>query len=315
MGGASARRARSLPPPCAELPLLALLAGCFACSTSVLWIKLSSLEPMLLTAVRLTLSAVVLGPFALVDWRRRRAEMNWSHLRDVAIPGVVLLLHFVTWIYGIRLTLASNGTLIVNLTPLATPYLLAALSNERVTAREWVATGLAVGGLAILFAADFHLSAETVWGDVVCFVSMVLLAVYLVLAKRFRHHPTTLLYVTPLYAIAGVAALAITPLVGSGRSVDWGAEWPWVAAIVLIPTVLGHSLMNRAMRDMRGQLVSVINMSQFVFAGVLAWAFLDEDPTTAFYLAAVLVAAAGVVAALPGRRPAELVSLRPEAEG
>ncbi|MEQ8849471.1 DMT family transporter [Botrimarina sp.] len=297
------------------MPLALLLAGCLACATSVLWIKLSAIEPVLLTALRLSLAAALLAPWAVRDWRRRRDELNLSHLRDVAIPAVALLLHFITWIYGIRLTLATNGTLIVNLTPLATPFLLAALSHERVTPREWAATALAMGGLAILFASDFHLTPDTLWGDVVCLASMLLLATYLVLAKRFRHHPTTLLYVTPLYAIAGAIGLALSPLARSTTPVDWRQEWLWVALLVLLPTVLGHSLINQAMRSMRGQLVSVINMSQFVFAGLMAWAALGERPTVAFYPAAALVAAAGVLVAAPRRRPGKPAPFAPEAEG
>lgn len=275
-----------------------LLVGCFACATSVLWIKFSTLEPVLLSGLRLELAALVLAPWAIRDWRRHRDRLDWSHVRDAAIPGVLLALHFITWIYGVRLTLASNGTLIVNLTPLATTFLLAALAGERVSRRETVGTALALVGLAILFFADFRLSGGTLWGDLVCVVAMVLLAAYLTLARRFRHHPTTLLYVTPLYAIAGLVALALAPFTWEGKPITWWDEALWVSLLVLLPTVVGHSLMNGAMRTLRGQVVSVVNMSQFIFAGLMAWPALGERPGAPFYVAAIFVLAAGFVVAL-----------------
>lgn len=293
------------------MPYLALLAGCLACSTSVLWIKLSHVDPVLLTGLRLAIAALVLAPWAARDWRRHRAGLNWTHLRDSAVPGLVLAVHFFSWIYGARLTLATNGSLVVNLTPIATPFLLAVLSGERVTRREVVATLLAAAGLAILFIADYRLSAETFYGDLVCFGSMLLFAVYLVLGRKFRHHPTTMLYVTPLYAIAAVASFVVAMLVGSPWPSDWRAEAPWVLLLALLPTIIGHSLLNRAMRELRGQVVAVVNMSQFVFAGLLAWWALRETPDKPFYVAAVLVVAAGAVAAgadAPWRRSARAVS-------
>ena len=71
------------------MPLLWLLIGVLSCSTSVIWVKFSTVDPVLLTGMRLAIAALLLSPFAWRDWRKHRAEMSWSHLRDSAIPGVV----------------------------------------------------------------------------------------------------------------------------------------------------------------------------------------------------------------------------------
>ncbi|QDT67394.1 EamA-like transporter family protein [Planctomycetes bacterium MalM25] len=287
---------------------LKLLIGIVACSTSVLWIKLSNVDPILLTALRLVIAVTLLSPFAWRDWRRHRAGLGWRHLRDAAIPGVVFAVHVITWNLGVRMTLASNGAMIVNLTPIATPFLLLLLLGERVNRREVYATLLGLAGLAVLFVSDYRVSPQTLLGDLICFGSMLLMAVYLVLGRKFRHHPTNLLYVTPLYATASAVAFAATPaaeplgLIDPAAPLDWRAEAPWVLLLALLPTIVGHSLINNAMRSLRGQVVSVLNMLQFLFAGVLAWAFLNERPEPAFYGAAALVLAAGIVVVLSDRK-------------
>ena len=267
----------------------------------MLWIKLCTIDAVTLTGLRLAVAAGLLAPWAWRDWRRHRDRLNWSHLRDAAIPGLFLSAHLITWNFGVRQTLATNGTLIVNLTPLATPFLLAALMGERVTRREVAATALALVGLATLFAADFQLSPVTLRGDLVCFGSMLLLAVYLTLGRKYRHHPTTLLYVTPLYAVAAASAFLVSAFLGKAPSIDWAAEAPWVLLLAIVPTIFGHSLINQAMRHFRGQVVSLASMSQFVMAGLLAWAFLDETPHGTFYVAAAPIVVACVIA-LIGRR-------------
>lgn len=281
-----------------------LLTGVIACSTSVLWIKMSRVDPILLTGLRLLVAVALLGPFAYRDWRRHRASLDWSHLRDAAIPGVVFALHLITWNIGIRLTLATNGSLIVNLTPIVTPFLLLALLGERVTRREVLATLLGLMGLIVLFVSDFQLSADTFRGDLICFGAMLLMAIYLTLGRKFRHHPTNLLYVTPLYATASALAFAATPLAGPTEPLSFWAEAPWVLLLALLPTLVGHSLINGAMRELRGQVVSVVNTTQFLSAGLLAWAFLGEQPAPSFYVAAALVLAAGLIVAGVGSGPA-----------
>lgn len=286
------------------MPLLTLLIGVVACATSVIWIKFSAVDPVLLTGLRLVIAALILAPLALRDWRRHRQRLTWGHLRDSAIPGLVLTAHFVSWMAGARMTLATNGSLVVNMSPIVMPFLLAALLGERVTRREIAATVVAAAGLAVLFVSDYRLSSETLTGDLICFASMLMMALYLALGRKFRHHPTNLLYVTPLYGVAGLAALALTPWLSSWRSVDWRAEWPWVALLALAPTIVGHSLLLGALRHFRGQVVAVVSMTQFVFAGVMAWLALGERPEPPFYVASALILSAGliVVGVTRGRR-------------
>ncbi|MEM9186072.1 MAG: DMT family transporter [Planctomycetota bacterium] len=274
-----------------------LLLGVVACSVSVIFIKKSGVDPVLLSGLRLAVAAVVLAPVYAVDWRRHRQSLSWRHARDSAIPGLVLALHFITWIMGARLTLAANSTLIVNIVPVVMPVLLWALVRERLTRRETIATAVAGAGLGLLFAADFRTSAAHFHGDAVCFGSMLLLALYLALGRRFRHHPTVWLYLVPLYAAASVVCLAVGSVSADWRAIDWPKELPWILALGLVPTVIGHSLLNNAMRHLRGQVVSLMVMTQFLFAGVIAYATLGEQPSWTFYPASALVVASGVIAA------------------
>ena len=74
-----------------------------------------------------------------------------------------------------------------------------------------------------------------------------------------------------------------------------------MAGLAAIPTVCGHSLLNAAMRRIRGQIVSLCNVSQFVFAGVMGSSFSARCPCSLFYAASAIVVAgvAIVVVAAP----------------
>lgn len=288
--------------------VLQLLAGVIALSTAVIWIKASATHPVALAAIRLTLAALLLTPLERRERRRHAVALaaaaptaRWAGTRTW-LPGLMLALHFISWAYGARLTVAAQASLIVNLAPIALPFFLWFLAAERINLREIIGTLIVIAGLILLTAHDARAANGSATGNLVCFGSMLLFAAYLALGRRNRDAPSIWLYVVPVYRwAAGFALLAAIPWLADG--VPWTSlrEWGILLGLTLVPTMIGHSLINRAMRHFRGQQVSLANCSQFIFAGTLAFFFLGEVPRTLFYVAAAVVATGIiiVVRALP----------------
>ena len=276
------------------VPAFLLFVGVFACSTAVIFIKASAVDPVLLSSFRLLGAALLLFPLFERARRRHAASFGWRELVRSIVPGLVLAAHFVSWVIGARMTLAANASLIVNMVPLAMPFLLYFVAGERIARIELVATALGLTGILVLSAGDIR--SGDLAGDLVCFASMLLFALYLALGRRNRDIPSIWLYVVPLYAIAGLACLVVgiprLPAVASFEA----REWWLLLALAVVPTIVGHSLLNAAMKHFRGNVVSVCNVGQFVFAGVLAWIVFGELPKAAFWPAALLVVVAAIIA-------------------
>ncbi len=292
-----------------RIPLL--ICGVFCCSTAVLMIKASRVDPILLAALRLLVATVALGPVFWRDHLKYRDRWDMGRLKRTALPGVILGLHFISWNFAARMTLAANASLIVNMLPAAMPFLLYLLIREKPNRREIIGTIIALGGVLILVGGDFHLSDEYFMGDVVAFGSMLLFGLYLALGRRNSDFPTIWLYVVPLYLTAGLSSLAIwaflylfgpTGLATVGDISQPIREIAFVLGLGLIPTVTGHSIMNYSMKHLRGQAVSIANLGQFIFAGLMAWAILSEIPAWNFYIACGLVVS-GAITALRGHHP------------
>jgi drug/metabolite transporter (DMT)-like permease len=275
---------------------LLLLTGIFACATSVIFIRMSATDPVLLSAYRLLLGGLVLLPFALHShrdgWRGLLAGLRW---RRLAPPALLLALHFITWIWGARLTPAANATLIVNMVPVAMPFLLYFGLRERLTRGELAGTGLAMLGVLAIGVNDLQVNLTHALGDTVCFLSMLFYASYLLYGRINRDLPSIYQYVVPVYLLAGLICLAIGGLMtlarpgGSWIGPDLAAEWIAIAGLALVPTVIGHSLINWSLKHLRGQAVAVTNLSQFIFAAIMAWLLLGEIPGLLFVGAATCV--------------------------
>lgn len=278
------------------LRMALLMLGVFCCSTAVIMIKASTVHPVLLAGYRLTAAALLLSPLFIRAFRQHRGVYTRQHFVRTILPAGLLALHFITWVVGARATLAANASLIVNLTPIVMPFILFMSLRERVHRGEIVGTAIAMTGVLLLAGGDYTAQPEHLFGDAVCFGSMLFFAVYLVLARRNRDVPSLWLYITPLYAMAGLFCFALAPLFTSPWQVFAPREYLLLLGLALIPTIAGHGLLNHSMRHLRGQVVSICNLHQFVFAGILGFIFFREAPPWTYYPACALIVCGAVVA-------------------
>jgi drug/metabolite transporter (DMT)-like permease len=283
MGGKS-ENPRSL-----ELGLL-LLANIVGGSSAIM-IKASTIHPVLQASYRLLFAALLLSPLFFRELRRSGRPFSLRLLAPSVLPGIVLGIHFITWIAGARMTLAGNATVIVTMVPVAMPFFVFLMTRELPRKAEVAGTAVAISGIAILAAFDFRLEPAHFGGDLVCFASMLFYAAYLALARRLAPKEGIWLYLVPLYLAGGAFCfLCSLPFADPVRGIT-ATDAAMTLGLVLGPTMIGHSLMNRAMTRLPPQTVSLFNLTQFIVAGVIAYILFKELPGPEFALASVLIAA------------------------
>jgi drug/metabolite transporter (DMT)-like permease len=284
---------------------LLLILGVFACATSVIMLKAGASHPVVVSAGRLLLASLLLAPLLFAALRVDRRPLSTLLLRSA--PGAALLAaHFITWVIGARNTSAANGSLIVNLVPVAMPVFMFLLFRETLTRREVIGSLVALAGVAVLSAPNLRFDASAALGDAMCFLSMLLVTGYLVVSRLRNDGGSIWLYVVPLYFLAGLmcAALALFwpgPAAIFPAGADPRRELLLLLGLAVIPTIVGHSLLNKSMRVLPGQTVSIFNLGQFIFAGVMAYLFYREVPSPRLYIAGAMVVA-GAALVVTARR-------------
>lgn len=275
---------------------LLLLSGVFFCSTSIIIIRSSSLEPSLLASYRLIFAVGLLSPLFFLAWKKHR---NWVRpkvfLRCIP-PALLLAIHFISWAAGARMTYIANATLIINLTPAVMPFLAYFLIREHVNRREILGTCVALVGVVILSWNAFSIDADYLWGNIVCFASMVTFAAYLAFGRINKDFPSIWLYMVPIYAIAALCCLIYSFFTLDSIALGSWEEAGWMLAMAVFPTTLGHVTLNRSLRYFTAQTFAVVNLHQFVSAGILGWLiFADLPPSTFFFAAALCISGAVIV--------------------
>jgi drug/metabolite transporter (DMT)-like permease len=282
--------------------MLLLLVGVVCCAVAALLIRASETPAVLIAAYRQLIAAALLFP-AYATCRKRYPEIPLRRLCRQALPASILLtMHFWSWNIGVHMTPIANATLIVNLTPVLMPFVIWFMVREKITRPELAGTALALLGTAILSAADYRIDIHHLIGDVVCFLSMVALAVYLAWNRRAAL-PSIWLYVPLVYTFSGLQCLLAGAVTAPSLMLSDSREWLLMLALAIIPTIVGHTILNHSMRVMRSQLVAITTLGQFIPAGILAWFIFDERPGLALFIAATLVVAGVVTAHRPRTRP------------
>ena len=265
-----------------------LFLGVFGSSTAVIMIRLSHTQPIVLAALRLLIAAALLAPLYWSERRKHRATYTREHRGRTLVPAALLAAHLISWAYGSRMTPVASASLIANLVPIALPFFLHYLVGERINRTEVIGTTLALSGVIALTAPGLRGGSDGFWGNVICFGSMIAAAGYVAFGRRNRDFPSLWLYVVPVYLQAGLISLILClPWIGSFDGS--GREWLLMLGLACLPTILGHSMINYGVRHLRGQVVSLCNVTQFVFAGIMGFFFFHEQPSVLFYAASTLV--------------------------
>jgi len=194
-----------------------------------------------------------------------------SLLPLMLLSGLLLALHFWSWIASLRFTTVASSVVLVSLKPVFAWGIAAAWLHEYPTRAEAWGIALAVIGASLIGLGDARLSPGALGGDVLALLGALTGAGYYVIGRRVRQTVGIWRYATAVYAVAA-AALALLALARSMPLVGFaGRDWTVFGAMAVGPMLVGHTGMNYALRHFRATTVNVAALGEPVGASVIAW--------------------------------------------
>ena len=268
--------------------LLAL--GILAVSTSapiVRWAEPA--PPLLVAAVRTSLAAIVLLSLSARDLpsilRLPRRELGF-----IAASGLLLAAHFAVWIASLYYTSTAASVALVATQPVFAGLMAWLFLGEGIARREVI--GIAVAGIGCLLLAGGDLlaaSGEALVGDGLALAGAVTAAGYFIVGRRLRASLPLGAYLAVVNALAAVllvtaAGLADTPVRGFARE-----DYLAMSMSALIPSLIGHSLLNWTVRRIPVHLVALAILGEPIGASTLSWLFFQEVPPSHAVLGGIVI--------------------------
>jgi drug/metabolite transporter (DMT)-like permease len=280
---------------------LFLAVGLVAASQSGNLVRIGDAHPAAIAAWRLLIAAALFAPLA----GRRLGQLARLRRRELALlvaAGAALAAHLVAWIAAVQMTTVANAAVIYSINPVLTAGAAWLIFREPVTARLGVAVALGLAGVALLSWSNLRFRPEHLVGDGLALLCSALFTAYFLLGKRLRRLLDTTVYVTALYGIAAACCFAGMALLDLPL-VDYdGRTWLCFALMAVVPTMIGHTSFNNAVRWIPAGRIATLTLSEPMLAGIVAYFAWGEVVTGGLLAGYALICASVLVVVLERRR-------------
>ncbi len=287
-------------------PQLVLVLGIIAVSTASPLIRFAQHEAasLVVAAYRMALSGLILLPLTIPRHNAELRRLPRTELGLAALSGILLALHFATWILSLEYTSVASSVVLVTTNPLWVALLAPWFLKERLAPAFLVGLLVALAGGTIVAASDScvqaagglacpplaeFLQGRAFLGDILALMGALSGAGYILIGRRLRPHVSLTSYIFLVYGMAALVLLGMVAVSGLpffGFSPD---IYVYLLLLALIPQLLGHSSFNWALAHLPASYVSIGLLGEAVGSTILAYFVLGEAPGTLKIFGAALI--------------------------
>ncbi len=287
-------------PTRAHLATPAMVVAILAVSTAAIMVRLSSAPPLPVAFWRLAMATLILAPPTLLWHREDLWELSLRDLGLLSLVGLVLGVHFATWIASLYLTTVAASVVLVTTHPVLVGLGSGRLLGEPLTSRGWLGVLLALAGAAVIVAVDRGLGIGNLLGDALALTGAAAMALYLLAGRRVRQRLPVLPYVLVVYGSATVGLAAATLVSGQPFTGYPLRDWLLFLGLAVVPMILGHTLLNWSLEHLPAPVVSTSILGEPLGSTLLAWLILTEVPPAGTLLGGAVVLAGILLVARQG---------------
>jgi drug/metabolite transporter (DMT)-like permease len=256
-------------------PYLALFVGAISVSTSAILVKWANAPASVIAFYRLFFAVLFMTPFFM----KYVSELKMISKRDwifSIISGVLLAFHFILWFESLNYTSVTSSVVLVTLQPLFAFIGGYVFFKERLTAGAFLSALLAIVGSIIISWGDFRISGKALFGDILALLACAMVTGYWLFGQELRKRLSLMTYTYIVYGISSFTlflyVLAFQFPLFSYRKIDWIC----FILLAIVPTLLGHSLMNWSVKWVSAATISMSILFEPVGATILAYFLLGE---------------------------------------
>ena len=275
--------------------------GILAVSSSAILVTLARQEQVpavAIAALRLTVAALVLAPFAVTRARHEWARLSPVELALGILSGILLAAHFAFWISSLDYTSVMSSVVLVSTNPFFVGVASVLLLRESLGRGTIAGILVAAAGGALIGLTDLGQSGtESLRGDALALAGAVAVSGYLLIGRRLRARLSLIGYISLVYSTAAVALLLLAW--GMGTSLG-GYSLRGYGLIVLLaagPQLIGHSAFNWALKYVSATFVTVTVLAEPIGATLMAIPILNQVPSPVMLAGGALVLAGIYLAA------------------
>jgi drug/metabolite transporter (DMT)-like permease len=267
-------------------PYLGVAVAVLSVSFASIFIRWSDAPPVVIAAYRMLFASLMLLPFALIHRESQFRSLDRKTISWLLVIGLVLALHFATWITSLGMTSVASSTILVTAHPLLVGAVSILLFKE---SGRWTAIGVLVGFAGVVFISLLSLGDGSWTGNLLALIGGVFAGIYILAGRVLRRKVDLIAYAFIIYLSAS-AFLFLACLILDQPIWPYPPE-EFVLFLLLagVSTILGHTVYNWSLKYVTAPLVSASLLGEPILASVLAAVLLAELPSLYTFLGGALI--------------------------
>ena len=277
-------------------PVFILGIGILAVSSASLFIRYAQQEmpSLVIAAFRLGLASVLMTPFVLRKHGNEIRAINRADWLRIAAAGLLLAIHFASWITSLEYTSVSSSVVLVTTTPIWVALFSPFILKERSSRMTVIGLAVAIaGGMIVSLAGDCVISSSglachpgseqtstnALFGNALALLGAICAGCYLIIGRILRKTVDLSVYVYCIFACAGLFLILFALLAGKSFYPYSLAAYAFCLALAVFPQIVGHTSLNWALAYLPVGMVAIVLLGEPVGSTILAAIFLKEIPT------------------------------------
>lgn len=285
-----------------------LLMGVVAVSFGAILVRLCEAPSLVVATYRLAIASLIVAPVGLVLRRGEVTALSRGDILWAALSGMFLTLHFVFWIASLEYTTVASSVVFVSTSPVFVGIASHFLTRDKLSLTMFAGIGLALLGGIVIGWNDLELGGQALRGDLLAIVGAGMVGGYFMAGRKLRPTTSLLAYVTVVYSIAALGALALSVLAKQELAGYSAQTYVMLLLLAMGPQLIGHSSLNWSLRHLPAAAVGVVTLGEPVGSTVLACFLLSEVPTPLKMAGGGLILA-GIYLSLKRRRARKTVGV------
>jgi len=279
----------------ASLAIAAMLAGNVVLALGPWMVRLAAIGPAASAFWRLAIAL----PFLFLAARAMQQPLPRGRrpLLVLLLAGLFFAADLISWHSGILLTKLANATMFGN----AASFFFVAygfIVTRQLPGRgQWVAMGLAAGGVGLLLGRSADVSARYLTGDLLCLLGGLFYTGYLIAIDRARGQVQS----WPALAIATAGGVGPLLLFALATGPVMPEHWTPLVLLAVGSQLIGQGLMVYAIGHLSPVIVGIGLLTQPAIAATIGWLAYDER-LDAIDLTGMIAIGFAVVLARAGER-------------
>ncbi|MDY0406906.1 DMT family transporter [Virgibacillus sp. 179-BFC.A HS] len=271
-------------------PYAAVVIGVIAVSTSAVLVKLASGAPAgIIANYRLLFAVLLMAPIIFIKYRDELKQINKKDWILSAISGIFLAFHFILWFESLNYTSVASSVVLVTLQPIFAFLGTYIFFKEHFSPGAIISMIIALFGSVIISWGDFQLNGAAFYGDMLALAGAVFITAYFLIGQNARRRLSLMTYTFVVYGVSSITLIIYNLILGNAFFGYPLGHWWIFLLLAIIPTFLGHTLFNWALRWLSTATISMGTVFEPVGSTILAYFILHETVTGSQWLGGTIV--------------------------